>query len=333
MPLVLIHFFGASVTAQGRHHQTGDITGYYPHVVESFKEIYPSAHVIRTSAGSSHFNDAGYCLLDEVIETNPDIIVFDWHSTSLESFDSDLFAAAVGKVKRSGSHLLLSILPRRASIGKHLQLPCIMQAYEALSDSVHILDLYNEPMIIDSIDELLRDECHTTLLGAKVYSQFLVSKICEILAMPAYHGRSLQSDNPLVPVSKLELADDYVHASEIQLIVKPGGSARGSTLVLDHKVGPYSPVVEIKTGQGYLKSFSLWDPYCHYERQNYIALPGRYGSKSPESLSVQISVSNKLPLYELARNKDYDFSSVTSRYMRPRVVYCIGGDILSFELT
>lgn len=328
MPM-LIHFFGASVTAQGYHHSTGQASGYYPYIKEYYAKMHPEYQIVRTSAGSSHFNDAGFCLLDEVLQTAPNIVVFDWHSTSLQSFDPILFDEAVSKVVASGAQLLLVIFPRKSSVGSHMQRECIKQAYQATGNFVHILDLYEESAVVDAIDDILRDECHTTQIGAKVYSDIVIAKLEDLLTAQPKASLVRRGHESLIPVSKLTIANDYAQFSRITFTIGRRSCSRGATLVLDHKVGPYSPVVEVRTSKGYLKSHSFWDSYCYYERQSFLALPGRHGLNDPDPLSLWLSISDETPKYEQSRNQEYDFSLISSRYMRIKSVYCIGGELLS----
>lgn len=323
-----IHFFGASVTAQGNHHKSGDITGYFPHFVESLKSIAPEVEVLRTSAGSSHFNDAGYCLLDDVLESNPDIVVFDWHSTSLDVFEQCLLDSTVAKVTASGAKLVFAIFPRRSCIASYQNRPNIRQVYGMQNSNVYVLNLYDEHVFEDSLDLILRDECHTTPAGGRKYADILLKYILPLVQSSEEGSLNMKVHSPLISVSNIFCPYPDLPVSSIKLLIRPvTNGGRDCSLVLDHRVGPFSPVVDIITSVGHSSVFSLWDPYCHYERQVYSGIAGRFSTEWDSIFSVEIKVSQDKPSYHLSRNTEYDFSSVSRRYMKLRSIYCIGGEI------
>jgi hypothetical protein len=82
-----VHLLGASVTAQALQHKADEAIGHAKCLKVILSLVYNDLEFEVTSAGSSHFNDAGYCLLPGVINSRPDILALDWHAAGLTTFN------------------------------------------------------------------------------------------------------------------------------------------------------------------------------------------------------------------------------------------------------
>ena len=130
-------FFGASVTAQGKSHSSGEVTGFYQHIMDYFKNKPSTWDITRICAGSSHFDTAGYCLLDKVIQLKPDVVFVDWHTTSLEIFNPNLFKSFLNKLAQSNIYTIFMLLPE-SILRDYLLRPNIKQTISWKSDMVDV---------------------------------------------------------------------------------------------------------------------------------------------------------------------------------------------------
>ena len=105
-------------------------------------------------------------------------------------------------------------------------------------------------------------------------------------------------------------------------------STKPVTLVLDARIGPDSPKIVFKYNSCNDVKKSLWDPYCHYERQTY----KEFGLRSDRS-EVNIEVCEDPPDYASCVNKEFDFDGFLSqeKYICTKDLFLIGGNIESIE--
>ena len=263
-------FFGASVTAQEKSHSSGEVTGFYPHIVEYFKSKPSTWDITRISAGSSHFDTAGYCLLDKVIQLKPDVVFVDWHTTSLEIFNPNLFKSFLNKLAQSNIYTIFMLLPRKSILRDYLLRPNIKQTISVKSDMVDVMDFYKLiPAKGINIYDILRDECHTNSLGARIYADIILEKLNSI---PRRNRVQSKKRMDTINVSEFKISDEYIKIKEITMTIKRCTDLMGIHIVLDNKIGPFSPIISLKN-EDYEIDYSLWDTYCHYTRNNFSGLP------------------------------------------------------------
>lgn len=329
-----IVFFGASVTAQNVNHKTNEATGYFPLLDKFYKENDSSIELDRVTAGSSHFNDAGYCLLDKVISLNPDVVFLDWNSTSLAKFDPILFGSFLEKLQQARAHAVFMLLPRKSCLKNYKERPNTAQVLNSIGPKVDCLDLYEELKLDEALCfEYLRDECHTTPFGAEKYAKTIIRKIDKIKASNINWGLERHDKvSPclkLVPVSRFSISPKYTDVYGLNLAIRKMPSHfNGLTILLDNKVGPFSPVCSISVIDLDLKKeTSVWDRYCYYTRQNFTSLSCFRGITVDQVLEVKISILSKDPDYTLS-NQPGKFAAPESRHLKVKDVYIIGGEIL-----
>ena len=172
-----IHCFGASVTAQATNHQTGEKTGYAPNLKSLLENDFSDLEFIVTSAGSSHFDHAGYCLLPEVLKSNPDILIFDWHTTGLGEFNNQLWLAAMEQIKGLGIKTLVVFFPRRDDFESKTERPNVKQARDCAGGCIRIVDCAEFADLRPEVH--LRDVVHTTPEGGVFYAEILAAIIKE----------------------------------------------------------------------------------------------------------------------------------------------------------
>jgi hypothetical protein len=330
-----IHCFGASVTAQATNHATGEQTGYAQNLKNLLEKDFPDLDFIVTAAGSSHFDQAGYCLLPEVLKSNPDILILDWHTTGLGEFNNQLWLAAIQQIKDSGIIALIALFPRRDDFENRTERPNIKQARDCAGGCIKLVD---QAIFSDLKPEVhLRDVVHTTSAGGIFYAEILAEIIKNSLlgsndkVRPKNPGENMGSQPliklPSVSKYKYSSGDDFISCQNVSIEFQGDNTIETPSLILDHKIGPYSPVVELSLDGGRERLISLWDPWCYFTRQTYTGIP--ISGCSHGAHRVAISATDKPPAHEESRDAKFDFTLYSKRYMNIRSVYCIGGKIIS----
>jgi len=336
---VKIHCFGASVTAQHTNHATGEATGYVPYLKKLLCAKYEDLYISATSAGSSHFDQAGYCLLPDVLRTNPDILVLDWHTTGASQFNDQLWQAAMLQIRNTGIRTLIAVFPRRTEFEEGIERPNVRQARESSGGCIKLLDLTK---ISGFSPELhLRDEVHTTPSGAMYYAELLAEEIISAARTDSTdHAQTASNDN-LVPkepqtdfripsVDKFCIDDSFVDCFQILIDIQSDGTYENPILVLDHQIGPFSPVAALFQDGSNGRSMSIWDPWCSWTRQAYTGIP--LGLNIGNESKIVICSTGKLPDYQKCRNLDFDFNPFNERYLSIRSLFCIGGKIVAASI-
>lgn len=320
--------FGASVTAQSKNHSTGETTGYFDALSDICKSDSKLAGVefTRVAAGSSHFNEAGFILLDEVLHKQPDIVIFDWHTTSSEVWNQKLVDSAFEKIRASGALFLIAVFPRMTNV-KNGKLPPSLNQIKKIVElrNVELVNFYEDQGIISTLSDLLRDEVHTNSTGALVYAKKLHCSINRLIELRAsadsYQTDCFASENvQLVKVDQLLVKKKL---SKFSFHIQPDGVLGEVILVFEHRIGPFSPMVKVSSTSGMDLVKSIWDPYCHYTRKTFQKVFDKHVVKQATA-RFDISIIDMSPDYASCR-RDYDFSSIRERYLDLDSVYVIGG--------
>jgi hypothetical protein len=320
--------FGASVTAQSKNHSTGEITGYFDALCDLCKSDsrLSGLEFMRVAAGSSHFNEAGFILLDEVLRKQPDMVIFDWHTTSSEVWNQKLVDSAYEKIRASGVLFLIAIFPRMSNVKNRKIPPSINQIKKITElENVELLNFYEDQEIMSTLPDLLRDEVHTNSTGALAYAKRLCSNINRFIELrpsldTVQTDRSSNENVRLVKVDRLLVKKKL---NKFSCYIQPDGILGEVILVFEHNIGPFSPIVKVSSTSGLSLSKSIWDPYCHYTRKTFQKIFDRHIIKA-ETARFDISVIDEPPKYISCRH-NYDFSSVDKRYLDLDTVYVIGG--------
>lgn len=329
---MLVSVFGASVTQQDRHHKSNEITGYFPVLKDLLTNHMPECTVSRLSAGSSHFDGAGYVLLDEVLNTKPDLLLLDWHSTSLDSFDETLWASAIQKIEKAGVPTIILIFPRKTSALEGVVARNIEQAYSVESNQIKILNLYSLVGRTIDIQRDLRDEVHTTATGAQVYANLVFEYTKNMLDGKI---RSLNTgEEPIrtaaanpVSVASYTIGSDYVAARKIQLELS-NFDDNHIRIIADERIGPFSPVINLQTSEEIERTISAWDSYCHYTRQTYGSLGSFHRQSDNEKISIAINISPESPEYQNSGDTLVGPVAFEQRYLALRKLCVIGAKII-----
>jgi hypothetical protein len=326
---MLVHLFGASVTGQAFHHKTGEATGYAVHLKDKLLSAYKDSEVQVTAAPSSHFNDAGYCLLPEVINSRPDILVLEWHTTGSVAFDDLLWRSAIGLIRASNIKTIIAILPKRTNFEAKIENPNVAQARDIIGGNISILNLYSHEEFNPDIH--LRDEGHTTPAGGEFYAGVLASNIINILSQD--EDSPSPEASPILPgekeripsVDKYTFGNNFVSCQSISFVVSPDSSTINPRIILHGKIGPFSPIICLRKGGKDISKISIWDSWCHFTRANYTPISLGPAFSTPQDF--QINITSETPAYEKCRDQTFDFTPYKNKELSLMSIYCIGGTL------
>ena len=151
------------------------MTGYVPMLRRLIAEENLDITVHTVTAASAAFNGAGYALTQSVLQAKPDVLVLEWHSTFSDFFETLLWHSFLSSTIDQGIKVLIAVLPKR-SLYKSGHKRCNqIQAEQVLCKSIQMIDGYTFKKF--DPEKHLRDEVHTTALGARLYSKNILSII------------------------------------------------------------------------------------------------------------------------------------------------------------
>jgi hypothetical protein len=286
-------FFGASVTEQHVHSGTGELSGFVTYFERHFAAGL-NLKVSRVSAGSSDLTDAAMVYVEEVIALKPDICILDWATPALTECDPRFIHQIYFRLMAHDILPVTVIFPRGDRAQRDIpitrEMSGLSQAYDLpFYDMTPLLKTYG-------MDVVLRDVVHTTAEGARIYAEAVAALIPRLpprlrfaFATPIpFCVTALVCDPPppdsfrKITVTNLAKTDEPVEF----------------TLVMQQRVGPYSPVLDVRSfgpdGGGELPPYPLWDVWCHRERQT--AKKIMHWHKGPFQ-RIEIGVSRTDPDY------------------------------------
>lgn len=327
-------FFGASVTQQYIHRETGEMMGYIPWLKKIIREEGLEITIDSIAAGSAHFDNAGYVLLSKVLKEKPDILVIDWHSTALDKFDPLLWNAFLSNIIDQSVHLIIAILPRRDIYKSGKKRENHLQAEQVACESIHLLNGYEFPGF--SPENHLRDIVHTTPEGGKFYALNFLKYLKSFTKKRDISDWNLRNYQPsfYVPLPQRPSVNnwefnlgEYIKAKKISIKYEIECNFQHPKLVMNLNIGPDSPVLDILYDGEFKNNVSLWDEWCYFKRQNYRTIPV---DKNKEI--VEIGISKRLPDYSKCRNTEFDFSNFEDKYIYVSDIFIIGGKFKQIEL-
>jgi hypothetical protein len=278
-------FYGASVT-----HQSGS-SSYFDNL-EKNKFNYS-----RMSYPSSQFYNAGFYNIPRVktLTDFPDIIFFEWSTTGENTFDIEKLKYALNELASSKILPAFLLLPKKETY--KVNRPSDDQLYSLSSEfNIPLLDLrylLNET----NCEEILRDSVHTTEVGGKLYADAINKFLeCETFGSP----ENIVLDQ--VPNYSIEIFDGKVELFEGQLLTLNFDSrSEHSEVAISHTIGPYSPVIEYISDGLVIGKYSIFDPWCYYERDNFTTLVPQSIFKKLSSKSLIIKISPDSPDFSITK--------------------------------
>ena len=318
--------FGASVTKQDRAHSTGELRGYVPYLRTLLRKYDSEIELEAIGLGSSTFSTAGYCLLPEIIQMKPDLLIFEWHTTGEKIFDSDLLDSAFRQLRLACIFTLVVVLPKRDIADSGKELPSINQCMLKESELVRVFNLY--PFVGKKINMItdLRDNVHTTSQGGETYAALIYEEILKYLPLRTISKDKLlsaQRDNiAVVPVNSCNTFSKYIRLKRLDIALHTTSTGK-VTIIIEQQVGPFTPVATISLNGEVVGYSALWDQWCHYERECYKQVFSFESLSGNKSHLLSIAVSQEDPQYEIC-NKASSWPEASQRHLRFGRVFAIG---------
>ncbi|MBO7127848.1 SGNH/GDSL hydrolase family protein [bacterium] len=243
-----IVFYGASVTQQRN--------GY----ADCFAKL-SKANVLKLGFGGMHLNDAGICLVDKAVQTRPDICFIDWFSTYYIGQDNktNLYIDAIAeKLLKIGCRVIFLFCARN----KDLKISDWKKFYSETKNYLKNKRLEYIPLdeILSGypIEEILRDEIHTTKKGSQLYAEAIFHYLQQFADSP--HENSDIKPNIYSSLSALPVKRGFAK----EVILEGDCHIQGFFL----KIGPWSGIVDISTSN-LSKKENTWDWWCYYGRDHF----------------------------------------------------------------
>ena len=251
----------------------------------------------RLAFPSSQFYNAGFFNAPRVKDllNKPEIIFFEWSTTGENIFDLEKLKYVINELANSGIQLVFLLLPKKETY--KVNRPCDDQLYDLSAElNIPLLDL-RYLLTENNLEEILRDGVHTTELGGKLYSD-AINKFLEIPNFGNVEGFVL---DPVLNYS-IQIFDGKVTLSEGQLLTLNFDTySEYSEIAISHTIGPYSPIIEYISNGSMIGKHSIFDQWCHYERDNFTTLVPQSILKKSSSKSLVIKISSESPNFSLTK--------------------------------
>lgn len=288
--------FGASVTAQKFHHETGALTGY----VEALRKLRHQtghARLIRVAYGGNRASDAGLVRMAEVVAEKPDVVLFEANVES-ERRGRPVTQAELAWLYRqildAGALPITLFLsdpqrPDPTALANYQNIQPFCAANGLLTIEV---DLRQEP----TLEGYFRG-VHTLEPGARLIAERVAQALAR-LDLSAEGRAKLRADiapfDSTVTVTQLTQTQAMVQ----QLASVPLDVAHSNQIkvVQRHTVGPWSPVIDVCVGGRPIQKTSLFDQSCHFERQTFVVL---YEGHANPGDRIEIAISESDPDYSI----------------------------------
>lgn len=320
-----ITFFGASVSEQDVHHATGEMTGFVSYFQANLAQNY-DYEISRVTAGSSDVMDAGIVYTERVVALKPDICVLDWVTPSLMECDPRIVQQIYYRLMEHDILPVTLLLPRTDRDQKEIPLSQEMIRISKEFDlPLFVMEDYLGDQPLEN--NILRDIVHTTALGAKAYAE-VVAKILEDIRLPTkplpkrrapFHVLKIETANP-VPLS----------ARKVEITLRdPRPEPTEFTLVLEQRVGPYSPTLDVDVTSidgetRHLETYPVFDPWCHRERTCVKRVTNWHNEPGVERITLHAGEYNP----GIVAKMDVEQIPANSRHLKPRGDFFIIADRL-----
>ncbi|WP_156943944.1 hypothetical protein [Roseivivax isoporae] len=312
---VHVTFFGASVTEQSVHHRTHERTGFVNVFAEDFAEANGFI-VSRVSAGSSDITDGGIVYTEKVIELRPDVCVLDWVTPATIKCDPRVIEQIVHRLLEHNILPVAVFFPRTDRVQK--ETPIAREIHRIFNDLM--LPLYDIADRLDGVplEKILRDTVHTNCFGARVYAEIIL----DILLETDLELFDVPKRPPPLYVNRVS-SDSSPPAAARNVSIVPCKGIDGPLeffVVLEQRVGPYSPLLDVNmvSGMGVsperLETYSVLDPWCHRERQCIKRITGWHHADGLRK--IILSCSSSMP--PLAKRLDLKDGGTSPRHLKPR---------------
>jgi len=285
----MIAVFGASVTQQK--------SGFAARLREQLDET-----VMVFGHGGMHLSNAAICFLDEVVQHRPSYCLLDWFSTGYNDVNSrtvEFIDTLIVRLLEADSIPVFLFLPYKGYPRKrefHRFCRTVIRKRQAPSIDVR------SQTYLHSLDDLLRDEFHTTDFGSEVCATVIRQGIARVrrsgIRPPA------PAPTRYVDVRKVVVGRVFYRALEMS------GDCEIIGVLLT--IGPHAGLVRISDETG-TRVQNTWDRWCHFSRRQLDLAMALRGKVTIEVLHSSFDTS--------ASKKDMDFSKVKKALVVHEVYY------------
>ena len=241
-----IAFYGASVTQQRN--------GF----VECFAKI-SSLKVLKFGFGGMHLSDAGICFIDKVVKSKPEICFVDWFSTWYINQDGkfNLYIDVIAeKLLKIGCRVIFLFCVRNKDVKISDWKTFYAEAKNYLKSEKFEYIAFDEILSGYPIEEILRDEIHSTEKGSRLYAETIYDYLQNHPQLPKAEVKpNIYSSISALPVKR---------GFDKELILEGDCRIQGFHL----QIGPWSGIVNIKTDDACFKE-NTWDWWCYYGRDHF----------------------------------------------------------------
>lgn len=255
--------YGASVTAQKKE------GGYFFYLNEYFSNKQ-NIEIERLAFGASHFDYAGFGFSSLLLEQNPDIALIDWLTPSMRRFNLDKIKKLNNELIKANCLPVWVHFPRKDDLMR--ERPCFHQVKNVADESGCVFyDLCEVLSEADVVNSYLRDIVHTTVEGAKCYSDNLITLLSD-LEEGSYFPQVLPLENP-ISIPKIVDINNFIDQNQsIVLRIKKSAINEKCELLINSKIGPNVCLLNVKIfdeDRHIIRQHEInpADPWCHYTRK------------------------------------------------------------------
>ncbi len=302
---------GASVSQQGRNHVTGQVTGYSEALRVSYSEKIGFSEVKQFTYGGNRASDGGLVQSLAVREYRPDVCIFEPNIEDISrgtSVTENELVFIYRNILESGAKPLTLLLPDNLTLNPATrpQFAFLQSVSEKFGIPVATIDLRDVPN-----SEKLLAGVHTTPIGGEYYAKIIASELTNLIA--AGHA-TVDLDKMATPlrykIIPKEPGDRGLHYA-FQIDFPEHSAGAPIRIIQKQRIGAFSPVLDILNGVT-CSSRSVWDQYCHFERESYVVL---FSGLMEPGGNLEISVSDKNPMYHQCRREDVTWPKPEDRYL------------------
>jgi len=300
---------GASVSAQSVHHQTRAVTGYVEVLRRELAGTLGIGELRGFTFAGNRLSDGGLIQAQAVAAWAPDLCIVEplVEDTSRGQAADELEVSFVYETLLKAGVAPVALFLANAQHPTPNAMPGYalhQRVCQRLGVPVAALDLRNVPE-----RSALFDGVHTTPPGARYVAGVLADALRR---QPAGWTARLVAERapsapPAVSVTRLPVPARSGVSHLVLRCERDDEGDLGVRVVQPQRIGPHSPVLDLSWEIGaqgeagrQTQQLSVWDPYCHYERNSYVVLCPRRPLAGREAV-VTITRSQSSPDYTRCR--------------------------------
>ena len=315
--------FGASVSAQTVHHTTKEVTGYSEVLRRRWMQALGASELKQICYAGGRLSDGGLYRVGHVLGYQPELCLVEPLAEDVTRGRSLVEGEALFMY---GSMLSRGILPFVVLLPEPVKRTA--RKWDTYALHVALCKRLGLPTVDIDISALERLDdyfigLHTRLRGAELYAEAIARGVAALgdrreLVKHA-HAAAMA-----LPARLRQVVVETPTVTKIQQLVlritphRPG--AYRFRVVQAQRVGPFSPVLAI-AASGQASSGeeirSVWDPFCHYEREAYPVLDDRSVEAPGGPCTIGVVVSEIDPPYSDARHRVERWPAPAERALRP----------------